>query len=443
MILALAVVARLGVALLMGNSVVALPGIADQVSYHALAQRVATGHGFSFGSYWWPSTPADAPTAFWSYLYTLALAAFYFVGGIHPLIPRLFQAVAAGLLLPWLSYRVSQQVFKESAQREMIGLLAAGWAAGYGYFVYYAPALMTESLYLITILWVMDCSLRILAFEPISQPKPIRLWLELGLALGLTGLFRQVFLPFVPFLFLWLFWASKESTQWPHLKVAFGQTVRGGLMVGAIMAGLFLPFTAYNYARFGRVVLLNTNAGSAFFWANHPIYGDTFYSILPDSMGSYLDLIPPELRGLNEAELDSALLQRGLQFVVDDPGRYLRLSLSRIPIYFQFWPATDSSLLSNIVRVMSFGLALPFMVVGLWLWLCDCVRGQLNWRTGGLLLLFATVYSLVHLLSWTLIRYRLPVDLVLLVFAARALWLALATVGENLQRLKPMQQVTR
>ncbi len=97
---------------------------------------------------------------------------------------------------------------------------------------------------------------------------------------------------------------------------------------------MILPFTAYNYARFGRFVLLNTNSGYAFFWGNHPIYGTHFVPILTPEMGSYQDLIPPEVRNLDEAALDQELMRRGLQFVIDDPGRYLLLSLSRIPVLF-------------------------------------------------------------------------------------------------------------
>jgi hypothetical protein len=41
-----------------------------------------------------------------------------------------------------------------------------------------------------------------------------------------------------------------------------------------------------------------------------------------------------------------------------------------------------------------------------------------------LLYLYVAIYTLVHLLSWTLIRYRLPVDAVLVIFAAVAVvWL--------------------
>ena len=131
--------------------------------------------------------------------------------------------------------------------------------------------------------------------------------------------------------------------------------------------------------------------------------------------------------GQNEAALESALLQRGIGFVLDDPARYLRLSLSRVPVYFIFWPSADSGLLSNIARVLSFGVALPFMLAGLALWLSDLRRPERRPRAhllaerAGLLVLFMAVYSLIHLVSWALPRYRLPVDAAGLIFAARAL----------------------
>jgi hypothetical protein len=37
-----------------------------------------------------------------------------------------------------------------------------------------------------------------------------------------------------------------------------------------------------------------------------------------------------------------------------------------------------------------------------------------------LLFIFISVYSVIHLLSWTLIRYRLPVDAVMVIYAGAA-----------------------
>ncbi len=162
LILAVAVAARLGSALLMGDQVEILPGIYDQVSYHTLAIRLLGGHGFTFDQLWWPATPAGQPTAAWSYLYTFYLVGVYALFGAHPLAARLIQAVAAGIGMPWMVYRLAKRVFSsEHAKAETIGLLAAGWTAVYGYFVYYAGALMTETFYTIGILWILDCGLRI------------------------------------------------------------------------------------------------------------------------------------------------------------------------------------------------------------------------------------------------------------------------------------------
>jgi hypothetical protein len=178
--------------------------------------------------------------------------------------------------------------------------------------------------------------------------------------------------------------------------------------------------TIYNYSRFGRFVLLNTNSGYAFFWGNNPIYGTEFIPIL--STAEYQAMIPQEIRNLDEAALDQELLKRGLQFVMDDPLRYLLLSLSRIPSYFMFWYSPESSLLSNVSRIGSFGVFLPFMLYGLALGIKRRRSlGELLFSPAGLLILFAVVYSGIHILTWTLIRYRLPVDAVLIPFAALAL----------------------
>jgi hypothetical protein len=104
--------------------------------------------------------------------------------------------------------------------------------------------------------------------------------------------------------------------------------------------------------------------------------------------------------------------------VIDDPLRYASLSVTRIPAYFQFWPSADSSTVSNLARVMSFGILWPIMLIGLIAAFFGAERrpGGLA-SPAGLLAVFVLVYSAIHVLSWALVRYRLPVDAVLLIFA--------------------------
>ena len=430
-ILVISVLLRVAAVFYIGDTVEVLPGTYDQISYHNLATRVINGHGFTFGERWWPITAANAPTAHWSYLYTFYLATSYTLFGQHPLVARLIQAVVVGTLQPTLVYLLGRRIFGELA-----GLITAGLTCIYVYFIYYAATLMTEPFYITAILGALYLSIRMVdhATGPDSQytwKSSAVLGVKLGLTLGVVVLFRQLFMLMVPFIFLWIWWAARDRGGRKTLPTL--------LLSGALIAAMVTPLSIYNYTRFDRFVLLNTNAGYAFFWGNHPVYGTHFEPILPPEMGSYQSLIPPELRHLDEAALDQALLKRGISFITQDPIRYVQLSLSRIPAYFMFWPSPKSSLISNISRVASFGLFLPFMVYGLILTLLN--KHQDGLLTAGstqalppakaskikfssplfLIYTFLFIYTGIHILTWALIRYRLPVDAVLLMFAGLAL----------------------
>lgn len=444
----LSVALRVAAAFLLGSQVEDLPGTADQISYHTLALRLLDGYGFTFGEAWWPATPANTPTAHWSYLYTGYLALVYALFGPHPLAARLIQAALAGVFQPLLAYLVGRQIFGRR-----VGLAAALLTAVYAYFVYYAANLMTETFYIIAILASFYLAIKLASrpdiapqdrapassrvrseLSPPPAPHPrqatshtLKLAVFLGLTLGAAVLLRQLFLLFIPFIFLWILLSGRK--QLVPLLVS-----------GMILVLLILPFTLYNYIRFDRFVLLNTNAGFAFYWGNHPIYGNRFQSILPRAMGSYRDLLPEELIGSDEAAMDQALLRRGIQFVLDDPGRYVLLSISRIPAYFMFWPSSDSGMVSNIARVTSFGLLWPFMLYGVLFSLMrrPALTALRPPNPAILFYFFVLAYTIIHLLTWTLIRYRLPVDAILIIFAG----LALVDLSERIPLLRRLAAST-
>ena len=416
-VIGLAAALRVGAAIYLGNAVAPLPGIFDQVSYHALALRVLDGHGFSFGEGWWPATQANEPTAHWSFLYTGFLAGVYAVSGSNPLVARLVQAVIVGVLQPLLTYRIGSRLFGRA-----VGLASSAIVACYAYFIYYSAALVTEGLFIVALLWAVDAAIRL------ADPSRGRArwgglggWLELGAALGAAVLLRQVVIVVVPLVLAWVWrsaWVPKPlETDGVPKSVPW---LAGGTALTALVIVLCMaPWTIRNWMAFHEFVPLNTNAGFAFYWGNHPVHGNGFVPILPGA--EYGRLIPRELEGLNEARLDRALMNRGFQFVAGDPIRFLRVSASRVPEYVKFWPSRESGAPSNWARVLSFGLCLPFMLSGLWLALSgkEAPPGQ---RPGGrpailLLLGVASLYSLVHLLTWTLVRYRLPVDALLMPFA--------------------------
>jgi hypothetical protein len=415
-ILALSILLRIAVAVYFGDKVDAPELLTDQRSYHWLGVRLLSGDGFSFAKNWYPFTPADTPTAHWSFLYSLLVAGVYAISGAHPLAVRLVQAVLGGLLLPWLVYRLSRILFSGSTreneeQAETIALVAALIAAIYGYFVSYAATLMTETFFLITLLWSLERALalagRLRARAAMHAGVPLpSLWpfgLALGLSLGLATLLRQSILPWIPMLFLYLLWLGWRSGR---LRAAVGALGLASLILVAFVA----PWTMRNYLVYDDFLLLNSNAGYAMYSAQHPMHGTRFreFDAAP---------LPEGWWGRSEPELDRALMRQGIQFILDDPGRYLLLSLSRIRAFFEFWPTPDTTVLHNLGRTGSFGLFLPFMLYGLVL----ALRCPQFVRRNALLLLFAAFYTILHLLTWAMVRYRLPVDAALIPLAALAM----------------------
>jgi 4-amino-4-deoxy-L-arabinose transferase-like glycosyltransferase len=371
----------------MGDQIRVLPGIHDQVSYDALARSLLAGRGYSFTENWYPFTPANTPTAHWSFIYPLYLAATYALAGYHPLAARLIQGAVGGALLCFLVYKIGSRLVNENT-----GLVAAGLAAVYGYFIYYNVALMTETFFIVLVLLTLYLSL-----ELKENPTPAG-WVGLGVSLGLAALFRQTILLFAPFLLLWLFIELRVRgiSLW-YVAIPIIITI---LMIA--------PWTIRNYMVYQQFLLLNSNAGYALYASNNPNLGSDWRNevvVVP---------VPDALAGRNEAELDRSLTQKGLEFILADPKRYLALTLDKTLEYFKFWPSSESSRISNLNRVLSFGSYLPFMILGLGF-------SVSRWRSFVPLYLFIVIHTGIYLLSWPSLRYRLPVDAVLMVFSGLAL----------------------
>jgi hypothetical protein len=421
--------ARSALALYYGDWV---PGNQDDISYSTLALRLATGHGYTFKSAWYPFIPTGVPTAHWSYLYTAFVAVMYVVVGFHPVVVRLVSAVLGGILLPWMAYRLARRLFPNRAWTPVVAALST---ASYAYFIMFAARIMTETFFMVAVLWSLE---RAAALAGAFREEEQLGWsaaLELGASLGLAALLRQAILPWVPVLFMWLLWQAwlgLRATEHPirlNVTTLKRSNVQTLFLAGVVLLAFILPWTYRNYRVYDEFLLLNSNSGYAMYSAQHPMHGTDFQeheaAPLPE------DLVG---QGLNEAQWDKELMRRGIGFVLDDPGRYLLLSLSRVPDYFEFWP-TDTTLLHNAGRLVSFTLYLPFMIWGLFLGAQEAKKPiygsdepesrftfyvSLLSHPVGLVYLFMFFYSAMHIFTWAMPRYRLPVDAAAMPFAALA-----------------------
>ena len=196
----------------------------DQISYHALAQSLLSGEGYTFDYDWYPGfTPAHAPTAHWSFLYPLYLSLVYMVTGVHPLAARLLQAVIMGVLKTWLIYRLGKSLFSEQ-----VGLIASGLSAVYLYFIFYDATLMTEPFFMCAVLGLLLLGLHMtgMAKDGSGQAQGWRWWALLGGIAGTAALLRQTILFWLPVQLAWMR-AGPEVAQ--HCRSSCAENGRGFL----------------------------------------------------------------------------------------------------------------------------------------------------------------------------------------------------------------------
>ena len=316
-IILVAVLLRLVTSLYLGDTLLGKQKrIQDQVTYNALAQSLLAGKGYSFTNDVPGFTQANHPTAHWSFLYPLYLAGVYAIAGYHPIIARILQAVIAGVLSVWLVYLLGKRLFSKT-----VGLIAAGLTAVYAYFIFYDAALMTQPFFTVTVLAMLELSLAIIDKLKRNEQHMrvftpgIYWWFGLGIVLGFgNSSSNYLTLDTIPVFMVCFSWT------WTN-------TPLGSYLTSGIIILLILPWTIRNYVNYHAFLPLNSNAGFALYSANHPYHGTNFDQ-------DYVAPLPSDLMSLGlTAQWSTALIVRGVEFILQDPGRYLLLSLNRVEFF--------------------------------------------------------------------------------------------------------------
>ncbi len=383
-ILLVALLLRVAAAIAIGDEIKGLSGAFDEVTYSELGHRLATGHGLTFPTDWYPWIKADAPQSYFSFAMSACLAVVYWLFGYHPLIARLIMAlVSTGVVA--MIYVVGRRYFSET-----IGMIAAGIAAVHAYLIFYGASLVTETPFTLALLISL-----FLADRLRETPSP-RLWAGLGVALAAAVQFRMAVVFFVPVLLIWIAAAhAGRQRLWAVTPLA-------------AIAITVLPFTIWNYQTWGQPMALQSQFGHVFWNGNHPEHHGDFHPYRVFE-------IPADVLALdNDALITNRLLELGIENVKADPMHFAQLTVTRLREMFVFWPRESSSASANALRVLSFGLLAPFCAAGFFLCLAQ-------WRRLIVIYLFIASHVGIHAVTWAMVRYRVPIDPFLILFASYAL----------------------
>ena len=318
------------------------------------------------------------PTAINPPGYPFLLMAFGALGFNRVMLRMLnFFALAASILISYLW-------IKEQSDARA-GLIGVGLIVCYPVLFYTAGTFFPQTF---------GAFLFLLALYLVSK-KSLRLWQAgiAGLVFGSLILAIPTFAFGIPLIGLWLVWRGRA---W---RSALLFVVAASLMIGI--------WTYRNYRVFHSFVFVATNSGYNFLIGNAP-------ETTPNS-GSTIDFkkYVDETAGLNEVQADSYYRYRGMQFVLDNKTHALQLYFSKVLNFFNYRndmrTGGETSALKNIVMLIGYG---AFVLIFLLRIFCFRLFRPSNWEI--FLMVFYLLSAFIYAVFFTRIRFRLPLDYLLI-----------------------------
>ena len=359
-----------------------------------IARSIAEGQGFS--------SPTDLPTgpsAWAPPLYPYILAGVFKLFGVYSALSAwvilTFNSIFAALTCLTL-YRIAERIYGPIVAR------ATAWTwAVFPYAIYWPVRVVWE-----TSLTTFLLSLALLlTLRMADQPPRLRMWILFGLLWGVIALTNTAIVSMLPFCLLWLLYRMPRRAE---------QLVGAALCV--LTAALVVsPWLLRNYEVFGKFIFVRDNLPlemyeanndqSAGLWTRNEHPGNN-----PEAMRRFQEL--GELGFMAEKK------QEVRQFIREHPARFLRFTAERA-VYFWIAPPQATIIAGYdlmISRHTNFSLGAVLAFAGLWLTIRNRKRGAF------LLACFLLVYPLPYYLVMPFVRYKHPIEPVMIMLIVYLFW---------------------
>ena len=284
----------------------------------------------------------------------------------------------------WLVCALTQELFSSQAATIFAGLTAACYPP----FIFFAVVGLSETIFMTLIMT---------AFLGWYRGQ----FVVAAIASVLAILTRPVFELFAPVLVL-LFALVVH-------RLSLTQALRQLAAYGAIYIVLMTPWWLSNYAQYGRFVHLTPGGGTALYAGNNPMNHSGGGNLGVDyDLSAFSGILDP-------VERDRALQKAAVAYIVEHPKRFIELAGLKFIRMWRLWPANEGyrNMSTILISIVSFVPVLLLAGIGLFL-----KRRML--RRLSPILLFGAGYTGVHMIIVGTIRYRLPLEPFLIVFAAAA-----------------------
>jgi 4-amino-4-deoxy-L-arabinose transferase-like glycosyltransferase len=351
----------------------------DSSDYDALAKSVLHGDAYEVNGLFATRMPG----------YPMLVASVYALVGPSIKAVLILQGVLSGVAT-WLVYAIARRMGTQ------VALVAAALAACDPLSIGFSAALLSEmpfTLLLLLALWIL---------VKILEEGRFGWWLLLGIVWGGAVYMRASALWCVVPLAAWTVWRGRRGPE----HGGFWRPILGMVVATAIVFVTLLPWQTRNFSLFhNHFFRLTTLEGISLYEAVYPLADG---SPQQDKI-----VLPAEMQGLGEAARNDEWNRRAWRYVLNDPGRMLRLALHKAA---RTWsPSLNAVEYQNgNVQAVMVAWYVPLFVFGL----IGLLAGRTSITIKGLLMIPVLYFTAVHSLFLGSVRYRVPLMPLVCLFAA-------------------------
>lgn len=349
----------------------------DSIQYDTAASNVMSGKGF---------LSIDGNRARIGPVYPLFLAGVFAVFG-HSMVAVRCAQVVMGTLTCLLFYGVARNIFNASA-----AAISLFMSAVYYPMIQMPAYIMADELNLFLI-----AALLFLVTNFLSAPSAIKA-VCVGLVYGLSVLCKGALFGFFPLFLVCLLVV---------LQVSLIRRIAYVCLVALSLFLVILPWGVRNYRIFHKFIPVTIHTGDLLYKGNSP-------EATGGSGGFHkrgIDFVDaPDNPGTNEYERDMFLKNKAVAYIKNNPKRCMQLACVK---FWNMWRPyhTDTRFISKVVMCCSYLPIVLFAFIGI-------MYSMREWRKYLLFYLLLGYYAGVHMVLIGIIRYRYPMEPILILFAS-------------------------
>lgn len=290
-----------------------------------------------------------------------------------------------------LIYRLSELLYSNKTLSLVSGLIAAF----YPFFIFYSVSVLTETLYIFFVL---------LIFISFYKKK----FISASIFLVLSILLRPIFDLLSIFLIIFF--------SYYYFNSGILKTIQRIVFYVIIYVLMMLPWWIHQYSKYGEFVRLNLGDGIVLYSGNNPLNksgGGVLDPIKgPDMDMSFFDSID------NPIEKNKQMKAKALNYINSNPINFIKMMGVKFIRFWRLWPYSPQyeKPVYMVASVFSYGICLLFSLG----YLINLTVNELKKIFP--ILMIISYLCLIHMVTISSIRYRLPIEPFLIIFASKFLF---------------------